>query len=175
MKWKRLYVEDGSRKTIPVEVTMRELKLMQNYLNKGKPLNDPSNRECQEAVVRIINDMVKSADIEKLDIYVSNVLNESFGIEVDLDPYGENSAIELSENGLVSLTNCNHPQLCQDGEYKDLIQGGFWDSDTGTLEEGFIDIDDLNLVLQEMSFDQGIDTIQLKKDGKVAKLLLTFK
>ena len=113
--------------------------------------------------------------MEKLDIYVSNVLHENLGIEMDIDPYGENSVIELAENGLVSLTNCRFPKLCQDGEYRDLVQGGFWNPDTGILEEGFIDVEDLNLVLEELTLDKDIDTIQLKKDGKVAKLLLTFK
>ena len=110
-----------------------------------------------------------------MDIYISNIFHENFGIEVDLDPYGENSAIELAQNGLVSLTNCKYPQLCKDGEYRDLVQGGFWNPDSGILEEGFIDVDDLNLVLEDMPFDKGIDTIQLKKDGKIAKILLTFK
>lgn len=45
MKWKRLYSE-SQKSVIPVEVDMKEVKLVQNYLNKGKPLNDPSNREC---------------------------------------------------------------------------------------------------------------------------------
>ena len=154
---------------------MRELKLIQNYLTKGKPLNDPSNKECQELVIRILKDLVENADIEKLDIYVSNILHENFGVEVDLDPYGENSAIELAQNGLVPLSDCKYPQLCQDGEYKDLVQGGFWNPDTGILEEGFVSVEDLNWVLQKMTFDKGIDTIQLKEDGKTAKLLLTFK
>lgn len=176
MYWKRLYKEaDGEVKTLPVEVSMRELKLIQNYLTNGKPLNDPSNKECQELVIRILKGLVENADIEKLDIYVSNVLHENFGVEVDLDPYGENSAIELAQNGLVPLSDCKYPQLCQDGEYKDLVQGGFWNPDTGILEEGFVAVEDLNWVLQEMTFDKGIDTIQLKEDGKTAKLLLTFK
>ena len=176
MKWKRLYKEsEGEAKTLPVEVSMRELKLIQNYLTKGKPLNDPSNKECQELVIRILKGLVENADIEKLDIYVSNVLHENFGLEVDLDPYGEKSAIELAQNGLIPLSDYKYPQLCQDGEYKDLIQGGFWNPDTGILEEGFIEVEDMNLILQEMTFEKDIDTIQLKKDGKVAKLLLTFK
>ncbi len=57
-----------------------------------------------------------------------------------------------------------------------MVQGGFWNDRTGELEEGFIDVDDLNLVLEDMPLEQqGIDTIQLKKEGKVAKLLLTFR
>ena len=61
MKWLRLYKEsdgEGENKSIPVEVSTREVKLIQNYLNKGKPLNDPSNKECQETVMRILNDIV---------------------------------------------------------------------------------------------------------------------
>ena len=79
MIWKRLYKEsEGEAKTLPVEVSMRELKLIQNYLTKGKPLNDPSNKECQELVIRILKGLVENADIEKLDIYVSNVLHEKY-------------------------------------------------------------------------------------------------
>ena len=51
MKWKRLYSE-SRKNVIPVEVDMREVKLIQNYLNKGKPLNDPSNKECLKNLVR---------------------------------------------------------------------------------------------------------------------------
>lgn len=153
---------------------MRELKLIQNYLTKGKPLNDPSNKECQELVIRILKGLIENSDIEKLDIYVSNVLHETFGMEVELDPYGENSAIELAKNGLIPLSDCKYPKLSQDGEYKYLVQGGFWNPDTGDLEEGFIDVEDMNLLLQDMEFDKNIETIQLKKDGNTAKLLLTF-
>lgn len=49
--------------TIPVEISIRELKLVQNYLNKGKPLNDPSNKECQKVVIRILNELVDSSTI----------------------------------------------------------------------------------------------------------------
>lgn len=162
-------------KTLPVEVSLRELKLIQNYLTKGKPLNDPSNRECQELVIRILKGLVENADMEKLDIYVSNVMHENFGVEVDLDPYGENSAIELAENGLIPLTNCEFDELKQDGRYADFVQGGFWNQETGVLEEGFISVEDLNEVLKELYLEQGIDEIQLKQEGKVARLLLTFK
>lgn len=161
-------------KTLPVEVSLRELKLIQNYLTKGKPLNDPANKECMDVVIRILKGLVENSDVEKLDIYVSNVLHEKFGVEVDLDPYGENSAIELGENGLIPLSDCKYPKLAQYGEYKELVQGGFWNPDTGDLEEGFIDVEDMNLLLQDMEFDKNIETIQLKKDGNTAKLLLTF-
>ena len=180
MKWYRLYKEsegEGENKSIPVEVSTREVKLIQNYLNKGKSLNDPENKECLETVIRILNDLVKNSQVEKLDTYVSNYFFENFGIEVDIDPYGENSAIELGENGLVPLSNCKHPELTQDGVFADLVQGAFWDETTGALEEGYISVEDLNEVIKSDGDEigNGIRDIQLKKDGKVAKLLLTFK
>lgn len=178
MKWLKLYTESeggGESKSIPVEVSTREVKLIQNYLNKGKPLNDPSNKECQDAVMRILNDIVENSQIENLDTYVSNFMFDNLGIQVELDPYGENSAIELAKNGMVRLSNCKCPQLRYDGEYRELVQGGFWDTGNGTLEEGFVSIDDLNTVLAEMEVGNGIKSIQLKKEGNVAKLLLEFE
>ncbi len=178
MKWHRIYNESqggGESKSIPIEVSTREVKLIQNYLNKGKPLNDPSNKECQETVMRILNNIVENSQIENLDTYVSNFFFDNLGIEVELDPYGENSAIELAKNGLVSITNCKLPELRQDGEYQDLVQGGFWDMDTGILEEGFIAVEDLNSVLAEMNVGNGIKSIQLKKDGNIAKIMLDFE
>ena len=154
---------------------MRELKVIQNYLNKGKSLNDPSNKEAMDLVIRILNELVDNSQIENLDTYVSNFFFDNLGIQVELDPYGENSAIELAKNGLVSLTNCKRPELCQDGEFQDLVQGGFWNPDTGILEEGFIEVEDLNLVLAKMQVGNGIKSIQLKKAGNVAKLLLEFE
>ena len=44
MKWIRLFNESsegGEKQVIPVELTTREVMLIQNYLNKGKSLNDP--------------------------------------------------------------------------------------------------------------------------------------
>ena len=154
---------------------MRELKVIQNYLNKGKSLNDPSNKEAMDLVIRILNELVDNSQIENLDTYVSNFFFDNLGIQVELDPYGENSAIELAKNGLVSLTNCKLPELCQDGDCQDLVQGGFWNSDTGVLEEGFIEVEDLNPVLAKMQVGNGIKSIQLKKEGNVAKLLLEFE
>ena len=64
MKWLRLYKEadgEGENKAIPVEVSTREVKLIQNYLNKGKSLNDPANKECQEVVLRILNDIIDNS------------------------------------------------------------------------------------------------------------------
>ena len=90
---------------------MREVKLIQNYLNKGRPLNDPSNKECLSIVVRILNDIVQNSDAEQLDVRISNFFSDNFGIEIDLDPYGENSAIELGENGLVPIAKCSIPEL----------------------------------------------------------------
>ena len=175
MMWKRIYSESNETDTIPIEVSMREVKLIQNYLNKKKPLNDPSNRDCMKVVIRILNDLVENSSAEKLDTYISNFFFENFGIEVDIDPYGEHSAIELGENGLIPLSDCGLPELCIGGEHQGKIQGGFWNDDDGTLEEGFISVDDMNLVLQDMTFEQDIETVQLKKDGKVAKIMLTFK
>jgi len=58
MKWFRIYKESsqegGEKKTIPVEVSTREIKLIQNYLNKGKSLNDPSNKDCLEVVIKLL-------------------------------------------------------------------------------------------------------------------------
>ena len=173
MKWKRIYSE-SQKNVIPVEVDMREVKLIQNYLNKGRPLNDPSNKECLSIVVRILNDIVQNSDAEQLDVRISNFFSDNFGIEIDLDPYGENSAIELGENGLVPIAKCSIPELCQGGEMQDLIQGGFWDSTTGELEEGFMSVDDMNEVLSRMKMQDEIKSIQLKKDGQVARILIDF-
>lgn len=178
MKWFRLYKEsEDENQTIPIEVSMRELKLIQNYLTKQKPLNDPSNKECLDTVIRILNDLVNNSKVESLDTYVANYFFENFGIEVDVDPYGENSAIELGENGLIPLSNCKHPELTQDGVFADLVQGGFWNEVTGNLEEGYISVEDLNEVIKSDGDDigNGIREVQLKQDGKVARLLLTFK
>ena len=176
MKWQRIIKEsgEGETKTIPVELTTRDIKLIQNYLNKGKSLNDPSNKECLTVVIKMLNDIVDNSNIEELDTYISNFFFENFGIEVEIDPYGENSSIELGKNGLIPLSNCNYPKFGDGEEYSDLIQGGFWDEHTGELSEGFIDVDDFNLVLKETQVGNGLDSIQLKKEGNVAKLLLNF-
>ena len=173
MKWKRIYSE-SQKNVIPVEVDLREVKLIQNYLNKGKPLNDPSNKECLSTVVRILNEIVQKSNAETIDIGISNFFSDNFGIEIDLDPYGENSAVELGENGLVPIAKCSIPELCQGGEMQDLVQGGFWSSTTGELEEGFMSVDDMNLVLSEMKMQDEIKSIQLKKDGQVARILIEF-
>lgn len=64
--------------------------------------------------------------------------------------------------------------LCDEGKYADLVQGGFWDDFSGELEEGFISVEDLNKVLAEMKVGNGVKSIQLKEEGDVAKLLLDF-
>jgi hypothetical protein len=177
MKWHRLYGEsanEGKTSTIPVEVSTKELKLIQNYLRKGKPLNDPSNKECLEVVMRILNGLVQHSNIEELDTYVANFLFENLGIEMEIDPYGDNSTIELAENGMIHLSDCEWMDLREGGQFSDRVQGGFWDDYTGELEEGFISVDDMNEVLSKMHVGNGIKSIQLKQDGKVAKLLLDF-
>jgi hypothetical protein len=179
MKWLKLHneatdQEGGESKSIPVEVSTREIKLIQNYLNKGKPLNDPSNKDALETVIRILNDIVNNSDIENLETYVANFFFDNLGIEVELDPYGENSAIELSENGMIHLSHCEWMDLCDEGKYADLVQGGFWDDFSGELEEGFISVEDLNKVLSGMKVGNGVKSIQLKEEGDVAKLLLNF-
>lgn len=177
MKWLRLYKEsdgEGENKSIPVEVSTREVKLIQNYLNKGKSLNEPENKECLDVVIRILNDIVDGSQIENLDTFVSNFFFDNLGIEVEIDPYGENSAIELAGNGMLRLSNCPWNELNRDGEFSDMVQGGFWDEQSGDLEEGFISVDDMNEVLSHIEIGNGIKSIQLKRDGKVAKLLLDF-
>ena len=177
MKWLRLYNEadgEGENKSIPVEVSTREVKLIQNYLNKGKSLNDPSNKECLDVVIRILNDIVDNSQIENLDTYVSNFFFDNLGIEVEIDPYGENSAIELAENGMVHVSNCKYIELCDQGKFRDMVEGGFWDDSTGELEEGFVSVDDMNMLLSEIGVGNGIKAIHLKKEGDVAKLLLDF-
>lgn len=165
---------EGESKSIPVEVSTREVKLIQNYLNKGKSLNDPENKECLDVVIRILNDIVDSSQIENLDTFVSNFFFDNFGIEVEIDPYGENSAIELAENGMIRLSDCEWKELSDEGVYRNIVQGGFWDDFTGKLEEGFVSVDDMNMLLSEIEIGNGIEAIHLKKEGNVAKLLLDF-
>ena len=82
--------------------------------------------------------------------------------------------IRLAENGMIHLSNCEWMDLREGGQFSDRVQGGFWDDYTGELEEGFISVDDMNEVLSKMHVGNGIKSIQLKQDGKVAKLLLDF-
>lgn len=173
MKWTR-QINESETKTIPVELTTREVKLIQNYLSKGKSLNDPANKEAMGVIIRLLQELVDDSQIEQLDTYISNYLHENFGIEVDIDPYGENSAIELGENGLVPLSNCSCRELSRDGADAEMVQGGFW-GDDGRLEEGFISVEDLNEILKRQRLtEQGVQSIQLKQEGDAAKLLLTF-
>lgn len=173
MKWKRIYKEDNERMKIPVSVSSREIKLIQNYLNKGKPLNDPDNKECLDTVLRILSDIVKNSGIENLDIDVSNWLADAFGVEMTNDPYGKNSGIELADNGLIEMKECINPDFDEHGKYSEFIQGGFWDDD-GHLQNGFISIEDLNAILDtEPPMDEmEVKSIQLRKEGNMAKLLL---
>ena len=72
-------------------------------------------------VVGILNGLVEDSELEQLDLYISNWFHENLGIEVDVDPYGKNSVVELGNNGLVPLKECPLHMLSQDGEYADLI------------------------------------------------------
>ena len=128
-----------------------------------------------DVVVGILNGLVENSELEQLDLYISNWFHENLGIEVDVDPYGKNSVVELGNNGLVPLKECSFQGLSEDGAYADLIQGGFWNSATGELEEGFIDVDDLNLVLDEMEIGNRIESIHLEKDGKTARIMIDFE
>ena len=175
LKWIRLYTESDENQTIPISVSTRELKLIQNYMNHGKPLNDPSNRECLETVLRILQDLIKNSTIENLDIKISNYLFENFGVELDVDPYGKNTSIPLSGNGLIEIKDCKNKMLSRNGEYADLVEGGFWDDETGELTNGFISVEALNEILQGKYVGNGVKSIQLRKDGEVAKLLLEFE
>ena len=65
--------------------------------------------------------------------------------------------------------------LSRNGEYADLVEGGFWDDETGELTNGFISVEALNEILQGKYVGNGIKSIQLRKDGEVAKLLLEFE
>lgn len=176
-------MEDNTRRThsdddmVLVSVSPREVMLIRNYLNKGKPLNDPANKECMEVVMRILDDIISNSPAQNLDVEIANWFSDNFGIEIDVDPYGENNVVELGENGLVPIKNCEIPELCQDGELADLVQGGFWNSGTGVLENGFIDVDDLNEVIDGLGYANEIDGmsgIRLKKDGKVARIEVEF-
>ena len=171
MKWK-LVTESDDKEVIPVELTTRELKLIQNYLTKGKPLNDPSNKECMEVVIRLLSELVDNSDIENLDMKVSNFLSENFGIEMEADPFGSNSSIPLADNGLIELKDINNKDFNKDGIYADKIQGGFWD-EQGNLTNGFISIEDMNEVLANSDLGENeFNSVQLKQDGKVAKINL---
>lgn len=175
MKWIRLYTESDENQTIPISVSTRELKLIQNYMNHGKPLNDPSNRECMETVLRILQDLINNSTIENLDIKISNYLFENFGVELDVDPYGKNTSIPLSGNGLIEIKDCKNKMLSRNGEYADMVEGGFWDDETGELTNGFISVEALNEILKDKYIGNGVKSIQLMKDGEVAKLLLEFE
>lgn len=172
MKWIRLYTESNDTQTIPISVSTRELKLIQNYMNQGKPLNDPANKECLETVLRILQDLIKNSDVENLDTYIANYLYENFGINMTVDPYGKNSGIELHENGLIEMSACDNKDFWKGGEYADLIEGGFWDERTGKITAGFISVDDLNSILQLATLDNGIKSIKLKQDGYMVRIMM---
>lgn len=160
-------VDDDSQR-FDVTLTLKELKLIQNYLTKGKPLNDPSNKECLALVLKILNEMVEESGIGNLDIEVANWMIDNYGIEVDIDPYGQNTGIFLTSNGMIELKDCefNFP--------RDMVQGGMWDKN-GNLIRGFISIDNLNKILKASKYQSSnVKSIQLKKDGNMARLMLNI-
>ena len=109
MKWIRLFNESsngGEKQVIPVELSIREVMLIQNYLNKGKSLNDPENKECQDIVLNILTNIVKNSNIEEINAYVANFLASTFGITLDQDPYGQNNSIELNDAGFITMKGC---------------------------------------------------------------------
>lgn len=180
MKWIRLFNESsegGEKQVIPVELTTREVMLIQNYLNKGKSLNDPQNKECQEIVLKMLTNIVQNSNIEEINAYVANFLNTTFGITLDQDPYGQNNSIELNDAGLIPMDGCENEDLDSDGEWSDFVEGGVWEPNTGKFAGGFISVDSVNELLSEFNngFEHGIKSIHMKKDGKVAKMMIDFK
>ena len=151
--------------------------LIQNYLNKGKSLNDPENKECLTIVLNMLNNIVQKSNIEEVNTYVANFLKETFGITLDQDPYGQNNSIELNEAGLIPMEGCETKEFHYDGTWCDLIEGGVWNPDTNELAGGFISVDSMNDILEDFNggFDKGIKSIHMKKDGKVAKMMIDFK
>ena len=151
--------------------------LIQNYLNKGKSLNDPQNKECQEIVLKMLTNIVQNSNIEEINAYVANFLNTTFGITLDQDPYGQNNSIELNDAGLIPMDGCENEDLDSDGEWSDFVEGGVWEPNTGKFAGGFISVDSVNELLSEFNngFEHGIKSIHMKKDGKVAKMMIDFK
>ena len=167
MKWIRLFNESsngGEKQVIPVELSIREVMLIQNYLNKGKSLNDPENKECQDIVLNILTNIVKNSNIEEINAYVANFLASTFGITLDQDPYGQNNSIELNDAGFITMNGCENKDFDRDGEWSDLVAGGV------------ISVDSMNELLDEFNggFEHGIKSIKMKEDGKVAKIMIYF-
>lgn len=179
MKWIRLFNESsngGEKQVIPVELSIREVMLIQNYLNKGKSLNDPENKECQDIVLNILTNIVKNSNIEEINAYVANFLASTFGITLDQDPYGQNNSIELNDAGFITMNGCENKDFDRDGEWSDLVAGGVWEPNTGKFGGGFISVDSMNELLDEFNggFEYGIKSIKMKEDGKVAKIMIYF-
>lgn len=180
MRWIRIFNESsegGEKQVIPVELSTREIMLIQNYLNKGKSLNDPENKECQKIVLTMLSNIVKNSNIEEVNTYVANFLKGTFGITLDQDPYGQNNSVELNQAGLIPMEGCDTKEFKYDGSWSKSLESGVWNKNTGNLAGGFISVDSMNEILGEFDggFDKGIRSIRMKEDGKVAKMMIDFK
>lgn len=124
----------------------------------------------------MLNNIVQKSNIEEVNTYVANFLKETFGITLDQDPYGQNNSIELNEAGLIPMEGCETNEFKQSGEWSDMLESGVWNKNTGNLAGGFISVDSMNDILDDFSggFDKGIKSIHMKKDGKVAKMMVDF-
>lgn len=153
-------------------MTTREIKVIQNYMNKQEPLNDPKNKECLETVLKILQGIVSESNIENLDIKVANFLRENFGIQLDIDPYGKNTGIELNSSDMMQMKDCKNPKFKANGEYAEFVDG-LWNKNTDELDGGLISIDNLNAILEvETMNDDDIKGLQVKKDGRIAKITM---
>ena len=75
------------------------------------------------------------------------------------------------------MDGCENEDLDSDGEWSDFVEGGVWEPNTGKFAGGFISVDSVNELLSEFNngFEHGIKSIHMKKDGKVAKMMIDFK
>ena len=142
-------------------------------MNKQEPLNDPKNKECLETVLKILQSIVSESNIENLDIKVANFFRKNFGILVDIDPYGKNTGIELNSSDMIPMKDCKNPKFKANGEYAEFVDG-IWNKNTAELDGGFISIDNLNAILEveKPIDDEDIKGIQVKKDGRIAKIIM---
>lgn len=145
-----------------VELSPRDLKLIQNYLQRGRPLNDPANSECMELVARLLGDVVAQSGISEFDQAIANWLRKNLGVQMDVDPYGRNTGIPL-ESGLAELADAELPEFRKDGRFSRMVVDGFW-ADDGHLGHGWMDLDGLNQVLAHLDPPWGV-RLQLREDG----------